>query len=259
MQSAQDFVGDEVFARGVGGDDGTDQRLRHVLVVGQQLLGVLGQAIAAVAEAGVVVVAADARVQAHAFNDLASVQAVDGRVGVELVEEGHAHGEVGVGKQLDGLGLGAVGEQHGYIFLLGPFQQQVGKGLGAVGALADDDAAGVQVVVQGLAFAQEFGAEDEMYGYAAGFALQRFLHLVGEAHGHGGLDDHGCGGLDGQHAADDGLDAVGVEVVGDRVVVGGGGDDDEVGAAEGVLRVERGAQLEGFVAQKALDVDVFDG
>ncbi len=42
------------------GHHGTEE-LRHVLVVGQQLLGVLGQAVAAVAEAGVVVVRSDAR------------------------------------------------------------------------------------------------------------------------------------------------------------------------------------------------------
>ena len=68
------LVGDEVLARAVGVDDGLDQVLRHVLVVGQQLLGVLGQAVAAVAEAGVVVVAANARLQAHALDDLRCVQ-----------------------------------------------------------------------------------------------------------------------------------------------------------------------------------------
>ena len=49
-----------------------------------------GQAVAAVAKAGVVVVAADAGVQAHAIDDLPRVQAMGGGVGVELVEEGDA-------------------------------------------------------------------------------------------------------------------------------------------------------------------------
>ena len=40
-------VGDEVFAGGVGFHDGLDEVLRHILVVGEQLLGVLGQAVAA--------------------------------------------------------------------------------------------------------------------------------------------------------------------------------------------------------------------
>lgn len=53
------LVGDEVLAGAVGLHDGLDEVLRHIPVVRQQLLGVLGQAIAAVAEARVVVVAPD--------------------------------------------------------------------------------------------------------------------------------------------------------------------------------------------------------
>ena len=45
-------VGDKVLAGAVGVHDGLNQVLRHVLVVGQQLLGVLGQAVAAVAGRG---------------------------------------------------------------------------------------------------------------------------------------------------------------------------------------------------------------
>ena len=48
------LVGHEVLARAVGLDDGLNQVLRHVAVVGEELLGVLGQAVAAVAEAGVI-------------------------------------------------------------------------------------------------------------------------------------------------------------------------------------------------------------
>lgn len=57
----QHLVGDEVLAGAVGVHDGLDQVLRHVLVVCEQLLGVLWQTVTAVAEAGVVVVTADAR------------------------------------------------------------------------------------------------------------------------------------------------------------------------------------------------------
>ena len=41
-QHLQHLVSDEVLAGAVGLDDGFDQIMRHVLVVGQQLLGVLG-------------------------------------------------------------------------------------------------------------------------------------------------------------------------------------------------------------------------
>jgi hypothetical protein len=49
------IAGDEVFACGVGVDEGLDEVLGHLAVVGEQLMGLLGQAIAAVAEGRVVV------------------------------------------------------------------------------------------------------------------------------------------------------------------------------------------------------------
>ena len=57
----QHLVGHEVLAGAVGVNYGLDQVLGHVPVVGQQLLSVLGQAVAAVAETGVVVVRSDAQ------------------------------------------------------------------------------------------------------------------------------------------------------------------------------------------------------
>ena len=96
----QHLVCHEVFAGAVGLDDGLDQVLRHVPVVGQQLLGVLGQAVAAVAEAGVVVVGSDARLQAHAVDDVGGVEAEGLAVGVELLEVNHAEDKVGVGPSI---------------------------------------------------------------------------------------------------------------------------------------------------------------
>src|SRR5690606_39872392 len=104
-------------------------------------------AVAAVAEGGVVVVVADAGVQADALDDLGGVQAAGDGVGVELVEVGHAHGQVGVGEQLDGLGLGGAGEQDGHVLVLGSFQEQVGDQAPGAAGVAHDDARGVQVVV----------------------------------------------------------------------------------------------------------------
>lgn len=92
----QHLVGDEVLAGAVGLHDGLDQVLGRVLVVGQQLLGVLWQAVAAVAEAVIVVAAADVRLQAHAIDDVAHVEAADLAVGVELVEVGHAQRQAGI-------------------------------------------------------------------------------------------------------------------------------------------------------------------
>ena len=65
----QDAVGDEVLAGAVALDDGMNQILRHILIIGEELLGVLGQAVAAIAEGRVVVIVADAGIQADAFDD----------------------------------------------------------------------------------------------------------------------------------------------------------------------------------------------
>src|SRR5699024_6948262 len=111
------------------------------------LLGVLGQAVAPIPKTGVVVVVTNAAIQPYPFNDLAGVQTVHGSVGVQLVEVGHPHGQVGVGKQFDGLGLGAVGVEHGHVLFAGTFQQQIGKGGCPFGLLTHNDAAGVEVVV----------------------------------------------------------------------------------------------------------------
>ena len=175
----QHLVGDEVLAGAVGLDDGLDQVLRHVPVVGQQLLGVLGQAVAAVAEAGVVVVAADARLQAHAVDDVAGVEAAYLAVGVELVEVGHAQRQVRVGEELNGLGLGGAQHElrdaHGAVCVhalqlggIGTLREQAGEllrrsdGIGILLGRSHHDAAGVQVVVERLALAQELGAEEDL-------------------------------------------------------------------------------------------------
>ena len=59
---AQHLVGDEVLTGAVALHDGLYEVLGYVFVVGQQLFGVFWQAVAAVAEGGVVVERSDARV-----------------------------------------------------------------------------------------------------------------------------------------------------------------------------------------------------
>ena len=87
---AKDLVSDEVLAGAVRLHDGLDQLLRHVVEVREELLGVLREAVAAVAEGGVVVVRADAGVQAHALDDRARVEALHLRIRIQLVEIAHS-------------------------------------------------------------------------------------------------------------------------------------------------------------------------
>ena len=271
----QDLVCHEVLAGAVGLDDGLDQVLRDVPVVGQQLLGVLGQAVAAVAEAGVVVVRPDARLQAHAVDHVAGVEAADLAVGVELVEVGHAQRQVGVGEQLHGLGLGgaqhelrdadsSVGVHALQLGGVGALREQAGEplrrgdGIGVVLRRANHDAAGMQVVVERLALAKELGAEEDLT------VAQPLTQARGVAHRDGGLDDDPGVRVHRAHGGDGGLDGARVEEVPVAVVVGGRGDDGVVGARVGLGHVDGGVQVELALPrlglrQEALDLVVLDG
>ena len=271
----QHLVGHEVLAGAVGLDDGLDQVLGHVLVVGQQLLGVLGQAVAAVAEAGVVVVRTDARLQADAVDDVAGVEPTDLAVGVELVEVGHAERKVGVSEELHGLCLGGaqhelrdtlrpVGVNALQLGRIGTLSEQAGEllggynGLGVILRRADHDAAGVQVVVESLALAQELGAEEYFT------IVQPLAKARGVADGDGRLDDDPGVRIHRSHGGDGGLDGARVEEVLLRIVVGGRGDDGIVGAGVGLGHVDGGVQVELALPrlglrQEALDLVVLDG
>ena len=105
--------------------------------------------------------------------------------------------------------------------------------------VADDDAARVEVIVEGLALAEELGGEEEVELLHAPARIAE-VEATGVAHGDGRFDDHHGVGVDGQHEVDDFLDVGGVEVVLHRVVVGRGGDYDEVGVGIGRFAVEGG-------------------
>ena len=167
---AQNTVGYEVFTGAVALNDCLDEVLGHVGIVGKQLLGVFGKAIAAVAEAGIVVVRADAWIKAHAVDYRLGVKALHLGVGVELVEVAHSQGEVGVGEEFHRLGLGQAHEQGIDIGLECAFLQELGetmrslvKALVALGT-ANDDAAGIEVVVQSLGLTKELRGKEDILG-----------------------------------------------------------------------------------------------
>ena len=233
-------VGDEVFARGVRVDDGAHEVLGHVLVVGQELLGVLRQAVAAVAERGVVVHVADAGVETHAVDDLLGVEAFHLGVGVELVEVADAQGEVGVGKQFHGLGFGGAHEEGVDVGLERALLEEGGEGAGgfvqvrvAFGA-SHDDARGIEVVVEGFAFAEKFGGEEEVA------AVEALAQLRGVAYGNSTFDYNDGAIIDAHHFAHHAFDGRSVEEVAMHVVVRRSSDHYEVGFCISFCSVESG-------------------
>ena len=197
--------------------------------------------------------AADAGIEAHAVDDLPRVQPVGQRVAVQLVEEGHAHREVGVGKQLHRLGLGRAGEQDRHVRVQRARRQQLGKAPRLRRAVAHDDAGRVQVVVQRPAFAQELGREKDLVR-----AVFR-PHPFREADGNGRFHDNGGLGRVVARLRDHPLDRRGVEAVGARVIVRGRGDDDVIGPGHRLPDVGRRGQVQAPVLQEIADVGVLDG
>ena len=263
----EDMVRYEVLAGVVGAHDSPDEVLRNVLEVGQQLFGVFGQAVSAVAKRGIVVVITDARVEADACNDLGSVESLDFGVGVELVEVADAQRQVGVGEELGGLRFGEAHEDGGNVLLDRALLQERGEDLGFFQSLfvflviSDDDAARIKVVVEGFGFAQEFGAEEDVV------SPELLADLPGVAHRDCGFDDNS--GLFGivccylQNQFDDGLYSRAVKIVFLLIIVGRHGDNDEVGIFVCGRSVCGGGQVEltlAFfgLAEVFLNIFVFD-
>ena len=120
-----------------------------------------------------------------------------------------------------------------------------------------NDAAGIEIVVESLAFAQELGAEKKIKLLDA-FLLVFHIEAAGVTHWDGRFDDHHGIGIHFQHCIDDGFDSGSVEEILLGVVVSGGGDDHEVGVAVTGLLVEGSLEAQRLVGEIILDVVVLD-
>ena len=94
----QDAVGDEVLTSSVALDNSFNQVLRHIGIVCQQLLGVLGQAVAAVTEGRIIVVTANTRIEANTVDNLLGVQPLALCIGIQFVKISHAQSQICIGE-----------------------------------------------------------------------------------------------------------------------------------------------------------------
>ena len=108
---------------------------------------------------------------------------------------------------------------------------------------SNHDTARVQVVVQGVALAQELRGEDDVV------VMQAFAQLQGVAHRNRGLDDDPCVGRVLAHCRDRGLYAGGVKVVALLVIIRGRGDYRVVGIRVCLGRVQRGLEVQWALAR----------
>ena len=213
---------------------------------------------------------ADAGIEADTIDDGLGIETLHLGIGVELVEVGDAKGQVGVGEEFDGLGLGGAHEKDRHILLDGTFDEEGGEGVGGCFEggiiIADDDAGGIEIVIEGLGLAEELGSEDDLRGDdlegAVGETLAIAVFLTdtgGVAHGDCALDDHHSIGVHGEHEVDNILDMVSIEEVLDGIVVCGGCNDHEVCVLVGSLAIKGCHKIQLLLLQILLDILILNG
>lgn len=177
-------------------------------------------------------------------------------VGVELVEVADAQSEVGVGKQFHGLGFGGAHEEGIDVGLECALLKEGGKGAGGLIQMlvafgtSHNDARGIEVVVEGFAFAQKFGREQEIA------AVEALAQLRGVAYGDSTFDDNDGAFVDTHHFAHHTFHGRGVEEVALHVVVRRSSDHYEVSFRISFCSVEGGGQVKRFFGEIALDIFV---
>jgi hypothetical protein len=230
-----------------------DQGFRDVLIVREELLRVFREAVAAVAERRIPVVRADAGVETDALDNLAGVEPLAHRVGVELIKERDTHREVGVREKLDRLGFGGIREKHRHVLILSPFNEEGREDMGLVAVVTDHDAGGVEVIVERVPLAEELRNEDHVLNPEA------FFECRGVAHRNRRLDDDRGVRVDREDVIDHGLHGRRIKEIRLRVVIRRRRDHHEVRSLVRFLFIGRRAEVKGFGREEFLDLAVHDG
>ena len=153
---------------------------------------VLREAAAAVAQAGVQELVADAAIRAHAAAHAVHVCAVFlAQIG-HLVDEADLAGQHGVARVLHHLGAAHIHDQDRVALAHERLVQLAHHVAGFLALHAAHHAVGLVEVGDGIAFLQELRVVGDVEGHL-GAALDQVAHLVAGAHGHRALHHHGLG------------------------------------------------------------------
>jgi hypothetical protein len=236
-------------------DDGV-QQLEVVARVRGQLLQrqrVLGEARAAVADAGLEEARPDAPVEADPLRDLDDVRA--GRLADvrDLVDERDPRHQRGVRGQLDHLGRGHVRAHDRRLDALVQLRHRVAVGLGE---RADHDPVRVQEVAHGRALGGELRVR-HVADVAEAAVVEPRAHLGARPHRHGALHHDDRPALQLRQLVDDRPDRgqVGVARVRRRRA---DGDEHELGALDRLRHVERVAQAPAVPLQELVEPRLVD-
>ena len=239
----QHTVSNVVFSGTVRLHDCFNQVLRHISVIGQKLLGVLGQAVTAVAKAWVVVLITNTRIKAHTIDNLLRIQSLHLRIGIQLVEIADTQSQISVGKQLNSLGFRKAHDQGVDILLDCTFLEQACKGVGSLHQASvihistHNDTARVQIVVQSFRLPQELRAENDVV------AVVLFTHRSRESDRNRGLDDHDGIRIILDHQLDDSFYCRSIKEVFLAVIVGRCCNENKVCILIGGFSIQRGSQI----------------
>ena len=247
----QDSIGDEILSCSVTFNDSSHHILGNILIIGQKLLGVFRQTIAAISETGVVIMRTNARIESYPLNDCLRIEPFYLGIGVKFVEIAHTQSKVCISEQLYGFSLLDAHKERIYIFLDSTLLQQTRKsacrfferghisdGLDHVVffaeqfvvddlRIADDNTTRIKVVVEGFAFAKELRRKQQvefLYAFLRIFSVK----ASAIAHRNGRFNDHYRVGIDPQNKVYNIFDVMCIEKILYGIVIGWSCNDNKV-------------------------------
>ena len=180
------------------------------------------------------------------------------RIGIQFIEIGNAHGQIGISKELHRFRFRKSHEAGRNIFLDGSFLKKRSKCMSCLHQSfilqirTHDDAAWVQVIVQCLAFAEKLRTEDDIlcaHLFTDGFRI---------AYRNGGFYHHDGVRIILHHQLDDSFYGRGVKEILLRIIVGRRCNDDEIGIPVSGFCIQRGSQVQILLCQILFNVIILD-
>ena len=201
---------------------------------------------------------ANAWIKAHAFDDLPRVQTLHLGVGVQLVEVTDPQRQIGVGKKLDCLCFGKAHDKSIYVFLDCTFLQQTSKSICSFHQTsilyigADNNAARIQIVMQGFRLAQEFRAEDDIV------TVVFLAHRSRKANRNCGLNYHDSIRVVLDDQLNNRFNRRSIKEVLLAVIVSGSRDNNKVRVLVGRFRIKRCNEIQIFLCEILLNILVLN-
>lgn len=109
------LICNEVLTDGITFYNRLNHSLRHILIVSEKLLGILGKTIPAIAERRIVVVPADTRIHTHAIDNHLCIKTLSLGIGVKFIEVTDADSQISIGEQLNRFRLGQMSKKDRYV------------------------------------------------------------------------------------------------------------------------------------------------